>query len=114
MGSPSARNPGAEGVGRRTLIKRSAALGLACVPATGLVSTCASGGGGDDSSDDTQGRTSKDSPFGVKDGSKPDVVIFEGGYGDDYAKAWEAAFRKKWGVTSTRTGTQEITGRRTR
>ena len=28
----------------------------------------------------------KENPFGVAKGSKLDVVIFKGGYGDDYAK----------------------------
>jgi N-acetylglucosamine transport system substrate-binding protein len=112
MGSTSAENEyGSSGVGRRDLMKRSAALGLVAVPSMGLLSACASGGGGEESNEDTQGKTSKDNPFGVKEGSKLDVVIFKGGYGDDYAKAWEASFQKKWGVTSTHTGTQEITGK---
>ncbi|CAM5597932.1 hypothetical protein SGLAM104S_07901 [Streptomyces glaucescens] len=123
MGSTSAENGagksaettaaqhGTDGVGRRALIKRSAALGLVSVPAMGFLSACASGGGGGELNDDTQGETSKDNPFGVKKGTKLDVVIFKGGYRDDYAKAWEAAFRKKWGVTSTHTGTQDITGK---
>ncbi|WP_328354688.1 N-acetylglucosamine/diacetylchitobiose ABC transporter substrate-binding protein [Streptomyces sp. NBC_00457] len=120
MGSTSAENTdktantantGSAGVDRRDLIKRSAALGLISVPTMSFLSACASGGGGDDSDNDTQGKTSKENPFGVKEGSKLDVVIFKGGYGDDYAKAWEASFKKKWGVTSTHTGTQEITGK---
>ncbi|MFF9485307.1 N-acetylglucosamine/diacetylchitobiose ABC transporter substrate-binding protein [Streptomyces sp. NPDC014676] len=98
------------GVGRRALIKRSAALGLVSVPAMSFLSACASGGG-DDNSGENKGETSASNPFGVKEGSKLDVVIFKGGYGDDYAKAWEAAFKKEWGVTSVHTGTQEITGK---
>ncbi|MES5818519.1 N-acetylglucosamine/diacetylchitobiose ABC transporter substrate-binding protein [Streptomyces sp. RG80] len=110
MGSTSAEN--SEGsVGRRDLIKRSAALGLITVPTMSFLSACASGGGDDSSDNDTEGKTSKSNPFGVKDGTKLDVVIFKGGYGDDYAKAWEASFKTKWGVTSTHTGTQEITGK---
>ncbi|MFF7447928.1 MULTISPECIES: N-acetylglucosamine/diacetylchitobiose ABC transporter substrate-binding protein [unclassified Streptomyces] len=110
MGSTSAENTESS-VGRRDLIKRSAALGLITVPTMSFLSACASGGGDDSSDNDTEGKTSKDNPFGVKKGSKLDVVIFKGGYGDDYAKAWEASFQKKWGVTSTHTGTQEITGK---
>ncbi|KUL72941.1 N-acetylglucosamine/diacetylchitobiose ABC transporter substrate-binding protein [Streptomyces sp. NPDC001651] len=114
MGSTSAQNPendgSTAGVGRRDLIKRSAALGLISVPTMSFLSACASGGG-DDNGNDSEGETSKSNPFGVKDGSKLDVVIFKGGYGDDYAKAWEASFKKKWGVTSVHTGTQEITGK---
>ncbi|MGW0762473.1 N-acetylglucosamine/diacetylchitobiose ABC transporter substrate-binding protein [Streptomyces sp. NPDC002814] len=120
MGSTSAENTdktantantGSAGVDRRDLIKRSAALGLISVPTMSFLSACASGGGGGDSDNDTQGKTSKENPFGVKEGSKLDVVIFKGGYGDAYAKAWEASFKKKWGVASTHTGTQEITGK---
>ncbi|EFL38411.1 N-acetylglucosamine/diacetylchitobiose ABC transporter substrate-binding protein [Streptomyces griseoflavus] len=114
-GTGSAQNTGAgdngtTGVGRRALIKRSAALGLISVPTMSFLSACASGGGDDDSGDN-EGKTSDSNPFGVKEGTKLDVVIFKGGYGDDYAKAWEAAFKKKWGVTSVHTGTQEITGK---
>ncbi|MFD4607019.1 N-acetylglucosamine/diacetylchitobiose ABC transporter substrate-binding protein [Streptomyces sp. NPDC058440] len=111
MGSTSVENTGSAGVGRRDLIKRSAALGLISVPAMSFLSACASGGGGDSSDNNTKGKTSKDNPFGVEKGSKLDVVVFKGGYGDDYAKAWETSFHKKWGVTSTHTGTQEITGK---
>ncbi|MBL1103728.1 N-acetylglucosamine/diacetylchitobiose ABC transporter substrate-binding protein [Streptomyces sp. 5-8] len=110
MGSTA--HHGAEGVGRRDLIKRSAALGLVAVPGMGLMSACASGGdSGNSDGGDTKGKTSKDNPFGAKKGSKLDVVVFKGGYGDDYAKAWEADFGKKLGITSTHTGTQEITGK---
>ncbi|WP_225826274.1 N-acetylglucosamine/diacetylchitobiose ABC transporter substrate-binding protein [Streptomyces naphthomycinicus] len=110
MGSTA--HHGAEGVGRRDLIKRSAALGLVAAPGMGLLSACASGGGSDETDEgNTKGKASKDNPFGAKKGSKLDVVVFKGGYGDDYAKAWEADFGKKLGITSTHTGTQEITGK---
>ncbi|WAZ24726.1 N-acetylglucosamine/diacetylchitobiose ABC transporter substrate-binding protein [Streptomyces cinnabarinus] len=111
MGSSSDPNSTEVGTGRRDLIKRSAALGLISVPTMSFLSACASGGGDDSSDGETEGKTSEKNPFGVKDGSKLDVVVFKGGYGDDYAKAWEASFEKKWGVTSTHTGTQEITGK---
>ncbi|WP_282700321.1 N-acetylglucosamine/diacetylchitobiose ABC transporter substrate-binding protein [Streptomyces sp. CC219B] len=111
MGSTSDPSSTADGTSRRDLIKRSAALGLISVPTMGFLSACASGGGDDDTDTDTEGKTSEKNPFGVKEGTKLDVVIFKGGYGDDYAKAWEASFEKKWGVTSTHTGTQEITGK---
>jgi N-acetylglucosamine transport system substrate-binding protein len=112
MGSTSAENNGSNGVGRRDLIKRSAALGLISVPTMSFLSACASGGGDDSGSGDaTKGTTSKSNPFGVKKGSTLDVVVFKGGYGDDYAKAWEANFKTKIGVSSTHTGTQEITGK---
>ncbi|OIJ65779.1 N-acetylglucosamine/diacetylchitobiose ABC transporter substrate-binding protein [Streptomyces mangrovisoli] len=112
MGSTSAENRDAQGVGRRDLIKRSAALGLVTVPTMSFLAACASGGGDDSSGGDAdKGTASKTNPFGAKKGSKLDVVVFKGGYGDDYAKAWEASFKKSNGITSTHTGTQEITGK---
>ncbi|MFD0265888.1 N-acetylglucosamine/diacetylchitobiose ABC transporter substrate-binding protein [Streptomyces sp. NPDC127106] len=96
-----------EGLGRRDLIKRSAALGLVSVPATGLLSACASGGDAS-TNGPVKGPVTKENPFGVAKGGKLDVVIFKGGFGDDYAKTWEAAFDKKWGTTSSHLGTQEI------
>ncbi|MDH2391099.1 N-acetylglucosamine/diacetylchitobiose ABC transporter substrate-binding protein [Streptomyces sp. HNM0663] len=121
MGSTSAHSnegststdeaPNRGGLGRRDLIKRSAALGLITVPTMSFLSACASGGGGGEGGSQTKGKVSKDNPFGVAEGSKVEVVVFKGGYGDDYAKAWETAFDKKWGTTSSHLGTQEITGK---
>ncbi|MFJ7158904.1 N-acetylglucosamine/diacetylchitobiose ABC transporter substrate-binding protein [Streptomyces sp. NPDC101118] len=113
MGSTSAhgeRSTG-EGLGRRDLIKRSAALGLITVPTMSFLSACASGGGEEPSGGNSGTKATKENPFGVAKGSKLDVVVFKGGYGDDYAKAWEAAFDKKWGTKSSHLGTQEITGK---
>ncbi|MGW0364802.1 N-acetylglucosamine/diacetylchitobiose ABC transporter substrate-binding protein [Streptomyces sp. NPDC002990] len=112
MGSTSAHdeNSNGEGLGRRDLIKRSAALGLITVPTLGLLSACASGGG-EAANGPSKAATSPENPFGVAKGGKLDVVVFKGGFGDDYAKAWEAAFDKKWGTTSSHLGTQEITAK---
>ncbi|WUL04535.1 N-acetylglucosamine/diacetylchitobiose ABC transporter substrate-binding protein [Streptomyces sp. NBC_00354] len=96
-----------EGIGRRDLIKRSAALGLISVPTMSFLSACASGGE-DTTKGPDKGAVTKENPFGVAKGGKLDVVVFKGGFGDDYAKAWEAAFDKKWGTTSSHLGTQEI------
>ncbi|MER7517952.1 N-acetylglucosamine/diacetylchitobiose ABC transporter substrate-binding protein [Streptomyces sp. NPDC126499] len=109
MGSTSA--PKNDGLGRRDLIKRSAALGLISVPTMSFLSACASSGGDSTDNSKPKGEKTKDNPFGVAKGGKIDVVVFKGGYGDEYAKAWEASFNKKWGVTATHTGTQEITGK---
>ncbi|KIF01501.1 sugar ABC transporter substrate-binding protein [Streptomyces sp. RSD-27] len=97
-----------EGLGRRDLVKRSAALGLIAVPTMSFLSACASGGGDTSTKGPDKGLVSKENPFGVAKGGKLDVVVFKGGFGDDYAKAWEAAFDKKWGTTSSHLGTQEI------
>ncbi|MFC9293455.1 N-acetylglucosamine/diacetylchitobiose ABC transporter substrate-binding protein [Streptomyces sp. NPDC057011] len=96
-----------EGLGRRDLIKRSAALGLITVPTMSFLSACASGGE-DTTKGPDKGAVTKENPFGLAKGGKLDVVVFKGGFGDDYAKAWEAAFDKKWGTTSSHLGTQEI------
>src|SRR5882762_4795706 len=48
MGSTSAENNGSNGVGRRDLIKRSAALGLISVPAMSFLAACASSDSGSD------------------------------------------------------------------
>src|SRR5690606_15569902 len=67
---------------------------------TGAVAlgACATGGGGDDGSDDGGGavaegggEVSDDNPFGVDPSRPVDVVIFNGGYGDQYAKDAGAA-----------------------
>ncbi|MEU8462269.1 N-acetylglucosamine/diacetylchitobiose ABC transporter substrate-binding protein [Streptomyces sp. NPDC029003] len=100
-----------EGLGRRDLIKRSAALGLIAVPTMSFLSACASGGDDTTTKGPDKGLVSKENPFGVAKGGKLEVVVFKGGFGDDYAKAWEAAFDKKWGTTSTHLGTQEITAK---
>lgn len=99
-----------EGLGRRDLIKRSAALGLITVPTMSFLSACASGGEESTKGPD-KGVVSKENPFGLAKGGKLDVVVFKGGFGDDYAKAWEAAFDKKWGTTTSHLATQEITAK---
>ncbi|WP_411107085.1 N-acetylglucosamine/diacetylchitobiose ABC transporter substrate-binding protein [Streptomyces sp. cmx-4-9] len=113
MGSTSAHGVkgNGTGLGRRDLIKRSAALGLITVPTMGFLSACASGGEENSTKGPDKGAVTKENPFGVAKGGKLDVVVFKGGFGDDYAKAWEAAFDKKWGTTSSHLGTQEITAK---
>ena len=95
--------------GRRDLIKRAAALGLITVPAMSALSACAAGG--EKSADKPKGKVSKDNPFGAAKGGKLDVVIFKGGFGDQYAIEWEKLYAKKWGAEISHDGTQEITGK---
>ncbi|MEV6395043.1 N-acetylglucosamine/diacetylchitobiose ABC transporter substrate-binding protein [Streptomyces sp. NPDC051907] len=108
MGSTSARND--EGLGRRDLIKRSAALGLIAVPTMSFLSACASSGGGKDQ-EQAKGKVTKENPFGVTKGGTLDVVIFKGGFGDQYAIEWEKLYQTKWGPKISHLGTQEITGK---
>ncbi|CAM5687822.1 Carbohydrate ABC transporter, N-acetylglucosamine/diacetylchitobiose-binding protein OS=Streptomyces tendae OX=1932 GN=ngcE PE=4 SV=1 [Streptomyces tendae] len=96
MGSTSAENNGT-GVGRRDLIKRSAALGLISVPAMSFLSACASGGG-DDQEKAEAGEKSAKNPLAVNDSAQMEFVLFDGGFGKEYAedavKLYEKAFPK--------------------
>ncbi|GHG96445.1 N-acetylglucosamine/diacetylchitobiose ABC transporter substrate-binding protein [Streptomyces rubradiris] len=87
----------AEGVGRRDLIKRSAALGLVATPGMGLLSACASSGGdGQDKAE--QGKKTAKNPLGVNDTAGMEFVLFDGGFGKEYAedavKIYERDFPK--------------------
>ncbi|MEU6737223.1 N-acetylglucosamine/diacetylchitobiose ABC transporter substrate-binding protein [Streptomyces physcomitrii] len=93
MGSTSAT--GHEGVGRRDLIKRSAALGLAAVPTMSFLSACASGGD-DDSNQVDKGKKTAKNPLGANETAPVEVVIFNGGFGDQYAKDAEAVYKKRY------------------
>ncbi|MGY4719735.1 N-acetylglucosamine/diacetylchitobiose ABC transporter substrate-binding protein [Naumannella cuiyingiana] len=87
-------NPAAAFVTRRTVI-RTAAI-TAAVAGTGLASACATGGGGGTPGGDAGGTEEKtaENPFGV-DKSKPlEVVIFNGGYGDQYGTEHVALYNK--------------------
>jgi N-acetylglucosamine transport system substrate-binding protein len=79
---------------RRALLQRAALAGLIVSPAAGLLAACA-GSPTDNSS--TTGAKSPDNPFGVADGSKVDVVVFNGGLGDEYPKFDNTLFAAKHG-----------------
>lgn len=71
------------GVSRRTVIK-SAAVGAALI-GTGALEACAAGGSpSGETSSTTAGETSADNPLGVDKAAPLEVVIFNGGYGDQY------------------------------
>ncbi|MFJ4918532.1 N-acetylglucosamine/diacetylchitobiose ABC transporter substrate-binding protein [Streptomyces sp. NPDC088725] len=108
MGSTSAHH--SEGLGRRDLIKRSAALGLIAVPTMSFLSACATGGGGGDTKATKApgGKTSATNPLGVKKGAPMEAFIFKGGLGDQYAKDAEADYNKAYGTTVQHTGTQAV------
>ncbi|MGP9539560.1 N-acetylglucosamine/diacetylchitobiose ABC transporter substrate-binding protein [Brachybacterium sp. AOP43-C2-M15] len=78
------------GASRRRFLSL-ASLGTGAV----ALSACATGGGGGDEDGDEgaggavvegEGEVSDDNPFGIAEDSTVDVVIFNGGYGDQYAK----------------------------
>jgi N-acetylglucosamine transport system substrate-binding protein len=93
---------------RRTLLRRAAAAGLLATPAASFLAACA----GDTKKSGDTGGTAKttDNPFGVKDGSTADVVVFNGGLGTAYAEYDNASiFAKKHPkVKLNLTNTQKI------
>ncbi|MFJ2171539.1 N-acetylglucosamine/diacetylchitobiose ABC transporter substrate-binding protein [Streptomyces sp. NPDC087851] len=94
MGSTSARNDNA-GLGRRDVIKRSAAIGLITVPTMSFLASCASSDSGSDKKVE-KGKTSEKNPLGVNESAPLDFVLFNGGFGTEYgkdaAKRYETAF----------------------
>ncbi|HEV7707348.1 MAG TPA: N-acetylglucosamine/diacetylchitobiose ABC transporter substrate-binding protein [Asanoa sp.] len=93
---------------RRSLLRGTAAAGLLATPAVALLSACAGSSSGDDKAADTGAKTD-DNPLGVADTGKVDVVVFNGGLGDAYAKFDVTVFNKKHaGVTVNMSSTQKI------
>ena len=95
---------------RRDILRRTAAAGLLATPAAGLLSGCATGGGGDKNDAETyQGTKSAQNPLGVKEDAPLEVVIFNGGFGEEYAKAHEAMYTEKYPKAKIKhSATQEI------
>ena len=79
---------------RRLFLQRAAVGTLMASGGATLLAGCASGGGDDDAGGGGAEKTA-DNPFGVKKADPLDVVIFKGGYGDDYAKAHEDAVQEE-------------------
>ncbi|MDQ1025471.1 N-acetylglucosamine transport system substrate-binding protein [Streptomyces umbrinus] len=93
MGSTSANNR--EGIGRRDLIKRSAALGLISVPTMSFLSACASSDSGGDEKVD-KGKKTKENPLAVNETAPLEIVIFDGGFGTKYAEDAKAVYEKNF------------------
>ncbi|CQR61167.1 N-acetylglucosamine/diacetylchitobiose ABC transporter substrate-binding protein [Streptomyces leeuwenhoekii] len=112
MGSTSAENHGTDGtaaVGRRDLIKRSAALGLISVPAMSFLSACASGGGGDDGEKAKAGEKTAKNPLGVNESAPMEFVLFDGGFGKEYAEDAVKIYEKNFpGAKVKFSATQKI------
>jgi N-acetylglucosamine transport system substrate-binding protein len=79
---------------RRQFLQRMAAAGLLALPGAGVLSACATGGGGPSTS--AQGDKSAQNPLGVAADAGLDVVIFKGGYGDEYAKFHQSLYAKRY------------------
>ncbi|WP_330173113.1 N-acetylglucosamine/diacetylchitobiose ABC transporter substrate-binding protein [Streptomyces sp. NBC_01498] len=91
MGTTSAHSN--EGLDRRDLIKRSAAVGLITVPTMGFLASCASSGSDNDEKVE-KGKTSAKNPLGANETAALDVVIFNGGFGEQYAIDAEKRYNK--------------------
>ena len=74
---------------RRGLLQSGAALG-----ALGALGGCAMGGGSDEGGG-AKGETSATNPLGVKEDAPLKVVIFNGGFGEEYAKAHESMYEER-------------------
>ena len=95
--------------GRRDLIKRAAAIGLIAVPSMSVLSACASGGDSGDSNQVDKGEKSATNPLAINEGAPLDVVIFDGGFGQQYAKDAEAEYGKAFpGSKVSHSATQKI------
>jgi N-acetylglucosamine transport system substrate-binding protein len=93
---------------RRTFLGASLAAG-AVVSASGVLAACATGG--NKSSGGASGAKSTTNPLGVKETAPLDVVIFDGGYGHDYANYDLGIYKKKYPKATTKmTATQQIQG----
>ena len=75
---------------RRRFLQGTAAAGLLATPAAALLSACGAAGTGTAG----QGKTSSKNPFGVDASAPLEVVIFKGGYGDDYARSDTDIYKK--------------------
>ena len=101
-------------VSRRQLLVRSAAIAAMVGPGSALAAGCAAGSGSNKSTNSSSTATNSSdpkNPFGVKASDPLEVYIFKGGYGDDYAKAFEAMYSKDFtGAQVTHHSGQDLTG----
>ncbi|MEV7327207.1 N-acetylglucosamine/diacetylchitobiose ABC transporter substrate-binding protein [Micromonospora sp. NPDC093244] len=94
---------------RRDILRRSAAAGLLATPAAALLTGCATGGGDKGDAETYKGTKSAENPLGVKEDAPLEVVIFGGGFGEEYAKAHEAMYTEKYPKAKIKhSATQEI------
>src|SRR5688500_8966705 len=78
---------------RRTLLRAGGAIGLAA-PAAGLLAACATAE--ESTGTGAKGEVTTENPLGVAGTANLDVVVFKGGYGDDYAKFHESLYAKRF------------------
>ncbi|HET8660437.1 MAG TPA: N-acetylglucosamine/diacetylchitobiose ABC transporter substrate-binding protein [Micromonosporaceae bacterium] len=94
---------------RREVLRRAAAVGVLAAPAAGVLSACALGDQDSGGSSQYEGKKSDTNPLGVKEDAPLEVVIFNGGFGEEYAKAHEAMYKEKYPKAEIKhSATQEI------
>jgi N-acetylglucosamine transport system substrate-binding protein len=98
-GSCEMTSTGRHAFNRRSLLRATAlgttALGTALGTAAGGLSGCAMGGGSDNNGG-AKGNTDTANPLGVKEDAPLEVVLFNGGFGEDYAKNDETLYRQRY------------------
>jgi N-acetylglucosamine transport system substrate-binding protein len=94
-------------VTRRGILRAATTAGL-LASAGGVLGACATGGGGD-KTDSAQGEKNNVNPLAVKEDAPLEVVIFNGGFGEDYAKAHETMYKQSYPKAEIKhSATQEI------
>ena len=92
---------------RRGLLRATSAAAIGSL-AAGTLGACAMGGS-DSKSTDAKGQQSAQNPLGVKEDAPLEVVIFNGGFGEDYAKSQEAMYKQRYPKAEIKhSATQEI------
>lgn len=84
-------------IDRRSFM-RGALAAAVFVPVAGALASCAGGGG--TTGGGSGGTKSATNPFGIKESSSIEAVIFNGGYGYDYVTYASKIVDKKWKTTS--------------
>ncbi|MER6523647.1 N-acetylglucosamine/diacetylchitobiose ABC transporter substrate-binding protein [Streptomyces sp. NPDC001508] len=94
---------------RRAVLQRAATATILAGSAGGLLSACATGSGSGTASPAPKGTVSKDNPLGVPAGKPLEVVVFKGGYSDEYAKFDEGLYTQRYpGAKITHRGIQTV------
>lgn len=95
----------AQTISRRGLLHGAVAAGA--VAGTGALTGCAMGG--DSDREGAKGEANAANPLGVKQDAPLEVVIFNGGLGEEYAKAHEAMYKNRFPQASImHSATQQI------
>ncbi|MBA3310907.1 MAG: carbohydrate ABC transporter, N-acetylglucosamine/diacetylchitobiose-binding protein [Nocardioidaceae bacterium] len=81
---------------RRVFLQRAALASIAAAGGSSVLASCATGGDEGDDITGGGGEKSSDNPFGVQADTALAVVIFNGGYGDEYAKFHEKLYKAKF------------------